>query len=95
VTRARRPAVIYFWLLLAAATFWPIWHEWPLQQGRPIGDPATLHPWPGAPTWVENYYDLLRLGGLMLGLPFPFVRFGRHAPDENLEAPESSESKET
>lgn len=92
VTRARRPAGIYFWLLLAGATFWPIWNEWPIWRGWPIGDPTTLQPWPGAPVLLANYYDLLRFGLFLLGLPFPFVRFGHHAP-ELIQG--DAESKET
>ncbi len=81
VTRVRRPVWIYFWLLLAALTFWPLWHDWPLWQGWPIGDPATIRLWRGAPAILTGYYDILRFCLFLLGLPFPFARFGQHGPD--------------
>lgn len=81
VTRTRRPVAIYAWLLGAALTFWPIWYDWPIWQGWPIGDPMTLHLWPGAPALAGSYYELLRAFLYLLGLPYPFARFGQHGPD--------------
>jgi hypothetical protein len=75
VTRTRRPWLIYLGLALGALTFAPLMLEWP------PGDAWDIHPWHGAPPIVYNYLDVLRTALYLVGLPWPFARFGYHAPD--------------
>ena len=75
VTRSRRPIHIYFWLAIAALTFFPLYHGWP------PGDSFDILPWRGAPEIVYNYFDILRGGAYLLAMPYPFARLGQHAPD--------------
>lgn len=75
VTRTRRPWLIYVCLVLGALTFVPLYREWP------AGDGWDIHPWRGAPPLVYGYLDGLRTLLYVIGIPWPFVRFGHHAPD--------------
>jgi hypothetical protein len=75
VTRTRNPWRIYGWLAVAALTFWPMIVAWP------PADPSDIHPWPHAPDIVANYFDILRIALFLVGIPYPFARFGQHAPD--------------
>ncbi len=84
VTRTRRPWPIYLGLALGALTFVPITLEWP------PGDAWEVHPWHGAPPLVYGYLDGLRTLLYLLGIPWPFARFGHHAPDPIPEAPPST-----
>src|SRR5262249_43087184 len=75
VPRTRRPLGIYAWLGVALLTLWPLIAGWPA-----VGAEA-VHPWRGAPSIVLNYFDMLRVGAFLLGIPYPFARLGQHAPD--------------
>ena len=75
VTRSRRPWLIYLGLALGALTFVPLYREWP------AGDGWDIHPWRGAPPLVYGYLDGLRTLLYLVGIPWPFARFGFHAPD--------------
>ena len=75
ITRTRRPWLIYLALALGALTFVPLAHEWP------PGDAWDVHPWHGAPPIAYGYLDGLRTLLYMIGIPWPFARFGHHAPD--------------
>ena len=75
VTRSRRPVQIYLWLAVAAVTFLPMYRGWP------PGDSFDVFPWRGAPEIFYNYFDILRGGVFLLAMPYPFARFGQHAPD--------------
>ena len=75
VTRTRRAGWIYFYLLCAGLTLAPLYLEWPAADA----DDLTL--WRGAPSLLENYFVMLRLLLFLFGLPYPFARFGHHAPD--------------
>ncbi len=75
ITRTRRPWLIYLALALSILTFVPLAHEWP------PGDAWDVHPWHGAPPIVYGYLDGLRTLLYLLGIPWPFARFGHHAPD--------------
>ena len=75
VTRTRRTGLIYFFLLCAALTLAPLYLGWPVVDS----DDLTL--WRGAPDLLENYFIMLRLALFLLALPYPFARFGHHAPD--------------
>lgn len=83
VTRTRRPALIYLGLALGVLTFAPLYLEWP------PGDAWEVHPWHGAPPLVYGYLDGLRMLLYLLGVPWPFARFGHHAPDPIPSAPPS------
>ena len=75
VTRTRRPWLIYLALALGALTFVPLAWEWP------HGNSWDVHPWHGAPPLVYGYPDGLRTLLFLVGIPWPFARFGYHAPD--------------
>ena len=75
ITRTRRPLAIYFWLGICALTVLPLIFAWPQ------ADSFDVVLWRGAPDIFNNYFDLLRGGVYLIALPFPFARFGRHAPD--------------
>ena len=75
VTRTRRPWLIYLSLVLGALTLVPFTLEWP------PGDAWDVHPWHGAPPITYSYLDILRTSLFLLGIPWPFARFGHHAPD--------------
>ncbi len=75
VTRTRRPIAIYGWLIAAACTLLP------LALGWPASGPEDVQPWRDAPDIVYFYPDMLRPLMFLLGAPYPFVRFGYHAPD--------------
>ncbi len=75
VTRTRRPWLIYLALAVGVLTFVPILREWP------AGDAWDVHPWHGAPPVVYGYLDGLRTLLYLLGIFWPFVHFGHHAPD--------------
>ena len=81
VTRTRRPWLIYLALALGALTFVPYYQEWP------PGNAWDVHPWRGAPSLFYNYLDVLRLLLYFVGIPWPFARFGNHAPDPIPDAP--------
>ena len=75
VTRTRRPILIYLFLLTAAGLLLPLWLEWP------SASQDDVHLWRGSPALLSNYFDALRYGLFALSLPYPFARFGFHAPD--------------
>lgn len=75
VTRTRRPLAIYGYLLVAILTFAPLVVTWP------PGDSFDVQRWGGAPEVLDNYFDFLRMGIFLVSIPFPFARFGQHAPD--------------
>jgi hypothetical protein len=75
VTRTRKPAWIYFWLLISALTFWPLYASWP------EASPYDIPPSPGTPPWALGYFDMLRPITYLAGAPFPFVALGYHAAD--------------
>lgn len=75
VTRTRRPILIYLYLGLACLCLWPLYRSWP------FADAWDVVPWPGAPTFVLYYFILLRPCIFLLGVPYPFARFGLHGPD--------------
>jgi hypothetical protein len=75
ITRTRKPLAIYFWLLICLLSLGPLCASWP------AGSPWEIHPWPGAPRLVYFYFDMLRMVFFLLGIPYPFVRWGYHAPD--------------
>ena len=75
VTRTRRTGWIYFFLLCAGLTLTPLYLDWP------AADSNDLTLWRGAPDLLENYFVMLRLALFLFALPYPFARFGRHAPD--------------
>ncbi len=77
VTRSRRPIWIYVWLGLAALSFYPLFISWP------PGNELSIAAWRGAPAIVYNYFDALRPLLFLLGMPFPFIAFGFHAPDQS------------
>jgi len=81
VTRTQRPWLIYAALALGALTFVPLTLEWP------PGDAWDVHPWHGAPPIAYSYLDILRTSLFLLGIPWPFARFGHHAPDPLPSAP--------
>jgi hypothetical protein len=74
-TRTRRPLYIYLCVGIAFLTFVPLVYAWP---PGGIWD-VTLQP--GMPDIFANYLDLLRIALFLLGFPYPFARFGYHAPD--------------
>ena len=74
-TRTRRPWLIYLALALGALTFAPLALEWPPGNGWDV------HPWRGAPSLAYGYLDALRTLLYITGIPWPFARFGHHAPD--------------
>jgi hypothetical protein len=74
-TRTRSPLLIYLCLGVAALTLVPLFYSWP---PGGVWD-VTLRP--GMPEIFFNYLDLLRLALFLLGFPYPFARFGQHAPD--------------
>lgn len=75
ITRTRCPLFIYLALALAVLTFIPLFRAWP------PGGPWDVTLQPGMPEIFVNYLDLLRVALFMLGFPYPFARFGQHAPD--------------
>lgn len=85
ITRTRRPWLIYLSLLLGALTFVPLSLEWPPGNGWDV------HPWHGAPPMVYSYPDILRTLLYLVGIPWPFARFGQHAPDPLPETPPVAE----
>lgn len=85
VTRTRRPWLIYLALMLGALTFVPLYQNWP------PGDAWDVHPWHAAPPWVYGYLDGLRMLLYLVGIPWPFVRFGFHAPDPLPLAPQDGD----
>lgn len=89
ITRTRRPALIYFFLGLAALTLVPLVHPWP------GGDSADVTLWPGAPDILYNYFDFLRGAAYLFAMPYPFARFGRHKPDaDEMETSSGSQRQE-
>ncbi|MCW3097079.1 MAG: hypothetical protein JWL77_2697 [Chthonomonadaceae bacterium] len=85
VTRTRRPWLIYLALALGALTFLPFYFDWP------PGDAWDVHPWHGAPPLAYSYLDMLRTLLYLVGIPWPFARFGHHAPDPIPSAPALAE----
>ena len=75
VTRTRRTSLIYFFLLCAALTLGLLIFSWP------PADSELAALWRGAPSLFSNYFDVLRPALFLLGLPYPFARFGQHSPD--------------
>jgi hypothetical protein len=75
VTRARQPLLIYAALL---ACLVPLGL---LASGWPPASPYEIRLWKGAPDLLTGYFDILRLTLFLLGFPYPFARFGHHAPD--------------
>ena len=75
VTRARRPVLIYLFLIMAGLMLWPLYSAWPYADGLDI--PA----WPGAPGFVFEYFSVLRPLVFLLALPVPFAVVGQHGPD--------------
>lgn len=83
ITRTRNPFAIYALIALAALTLWPIFELWP------PADSEDIVAWKGAPSLVYNYFDFLRLGVYLVAIPYPFARFGIHAPDKIASGPEN------
>lgn len=81
ITRTRRAALIYLWLALACLTLWPLFEAWP---------PVSLFDAPSTRAW--HYLNVLRVCLFVLGLPYPFARFGQHGPDPLPDPPKSEES---
>ena len=75
VTRTRRPLLIYLWLGVAALSLW-----WLIVFQLP-GEAESVQLWQGAPSLLKNYFDILRVGVFLAGIPYPFIRIGHHAPD--------------
>ena len=81
VTRTRAPLGIYVWLAMAAVTVIPLFRAWP------PADSFDVNPWRGAPEIFYNYFDFLRGGAFLLGMPYPFARLGLHGPDSDRSEP--------
>lgn len=75
ITRTKRPTLIYLLLLVCLATFVPLYHEFP------SGNFVDIHPWKNAPLLVYHYFDLVRGASFILGIFYPFAKFGWHKPD--------------
>jgi hypothetical protein len=75
VTRTRKPAIIYFWLGLAALTLWPVYSGWP------YANPAAITVWPGGSTLLYSAFDVMRPGAFIVALVPPFALLGQHGPD--------------
>jgi len=75
VTRTRKPWLIYLGLGLAAALFWPLFEPFWLNAV------FAIRAWHGAPDIVYNYFDILRIALFLLGIPYPYARWGQHGPD--------------
>lgn len=88
-TRTRRPVLIYACLAIALLTLWPLVAAWP------PGDAWDVHPWRGAPVLIYNYFDVLRPCLYLLGSPYPFARFGHHAPDAEASPAEKGKSEDS
>lgn len=87
-TRVRRPWLIYLALTFGALTLLPLVQDWP------PGDAWEVHPWRGAPPLVYGYLDVLRTLLYLAGIPWPFARFGYHAPDPLPIAPHSADDSQ-
>jgi len=88
ITRTRNPWLIYLSLAVGALTFVPLTLEWP------PGDAWDVHPWHGAPPIAYSYLDILRTSLFLLGIPWPFARFGHHAPDPLPNASDTTDEPE-
>ena len=82
ITRTRSPLMIYVCLAIAALSFWPLYQDWP---PTPVWD---LLRGPANPEMVANYFSALRPLLFLVGIPYPYVRWGQHGPDP---LPEESE----
>lgn len=81
VTRTRRPIAIYAGLVLAVLTLFPLLISWPAAHA-PIWLP------PSAAEAADSYLEALRWSLFVLGIPYPFIRLGQHAPDPVREEPD-------
>lgn len=75
VTRTRRAILIYLGLLVAFCAGWFFF-----VMLDSVDLPSFVVP-RGAPTIWENYPVFLRIGTFLLCVPYPFARWGYHAPD--------------
>jgi hypothetical protein len=75
ITRTRNPWLIYLALGIAALCFWPLTAAWPHTE---IWDVRPSRTWP---RFFYNYLDYLRGILFLVGIPYPFARFGQHTPD--------------
>lgn len=75
ITRTRRPLFIYLALAAAGLTLWPLMVGWP------PADRHDLHLWRNAPELFATYFDVARFVVFLLGVPYPFARWGHHASD--------------
>ncbi len=82
ITRTRRPLLIYAALLASALVIWPLWQGWPSADIEAGGENAIPAGGQDALARLATYLDALRYGLFFLGIPYPFARLGRHAPDE-------------
>lgn len=75
-TRTRKALLIYGFLGLAlfAGTLFTM----PL----PTDTVAELSLWKGAPSLLKSYPEFVRVCAFLFAIPYPFARFGYHAPDE-------------
>lgn len=80
ITRTRRPTLIYLCILAGCLTFWPIYHNWP-----PLTLPDLLTAEGRYDLIFQNrvyqYLEALRPTLFLLGIPYPYARWGQHGPD--------------
>ena len=75
VTRTRSTGWIYFFLALAFLSL-----SVPLSNYPPASEHDLVLP-AHAPDLLANYFDFWRWIAFFCAIPFPFARFGHHAPD--------------
>ena len=87
VTRTQRIFLIYAFLALALLALWPLFAAWP------PADSADVHLWRGAPDIFANYFDALRPCFFLLGILWPFARFGQHSADREEDSSQKTENR--
>ena len=83
ITRTRRPTLIYACILGAVLTMWPLYHGWPPIYAEDLFTHGNFEK-------IGSYLDALRPALFLLGVPYPYARWGQHGPDP-LPAPSNQE----
>ncbi len=87
-TRTRRATLIYLGLFAAFCTGWGF-----VAALDSASSESLLLPKGASQIW-ENYPVFLRIGAFFLAVPYPFARWGYHAPDVITESSEPSQEDE-